>query len=51
VIDRVPLSKRSATVNANFACRAKIDDRTNPEFADNAIDPLGGQAVQGIAAK
>jgi hypothetical protein len=51
VIGGVPISKLPATVNANFARRAKIDDRTNPEFVDDAIDPFGRQAVQSIAAK
>ena len=51
MIGGLPISKLPATINANFARRSKIDDDTNPKFVDDAIGPLGGQAVQGIAAK
>ena len=51
VIDGGAISKLPAAIDTHFARRAKIDDRTHPEFIDDAISPLGGQAMQGIAAK
>ena len=51
VIDGGAISKLSATIDANFARRSKINDRAHPEFIDDAISPLGGQAMQGVAAK
>ena len=51
VIDGGAISELSTTIDANFARRSEIDDRAHPEFIDDAISPLGGQAMQGIAAK
>jgi hypothetical protein len=51
VVDGRAISKSSATVDANFARRAKIDDCANSEFIDDPIDRLRGQTVQCITAK